>query len=240
MVQRQLLQAYRREYQLLFVAIACFGVGRSLLIAVHRRHRVCAACVALPKHLFRADARAHHTDKHHRQSRYWLRQRSKHPASGTLRRGVWKGQFKVHVAHHTGESMIREQSMLTKETTQYILDEIKPIYVFNGHDHDGCIYKHNNHTIEYTIRSMMGEFGGYSALFEIRKPNPDIENFEYSFKICPFIQTKFINISFGVTGGWLVLFIIYNLILSFIRCYHNQFKKSSSSSSSSNQKYKKD
>lgn len=120
---------------------------------------------------------------------------------------------------------ILEQTMISKESSEYILNHLKPLFIFNGHDHEGCIYKHpNNITTEYTIRSMMGGYGGYSALFEFKKLSPSKqqqEEFEYNFQWCPFIETRFINISFGVTGGWLVLFILFNIILS---CINNSNK----------------
>ncbi|KYR00236.1 hypothetical protein DLAC_03395 [Tieghemostelium lacteum] len=130
----------------------------------------------------------------------------------------------------TDDGFVKEQSMLTKETSQYILDELKPLFIFNGHDHDGCIFKHsNNYTTEYTIRSMMGDFGGYTGLFEIKKsiqsnlsvrnteqdqPIPsELVTYEYNFKACPFIETKYINISFGVTAGYIVSFFFYRILL---------------------------
>eukprot|EP01133_Synstelium_polycarpum_P016942 gene16942-20154_t len=145
------------------------------------------------------------------------------------------------------DELIREQSMLTPETSTYILDELQPIFVFNGHDHDGCIYRHNNLTVE----SMMGEFGGYSGLFEIKKTlnqsllakekrevtsldasaadnnngNTNEDHYEYSFKICPFLETKYVNITFGVTAGWLLLWALFNLVLLAIRAFKSCFAK---------------
>ncbi|KAF2075824.1 hypothetical protein CYY_002858 [Polysphondylium violaceum] len=126
---------------------------------------------------------------------------------------------------------IIEQTMISKESSDYILEHLKPLFIFNGHDHEGCIFKHqNNITTEYTIRSMMGGYAGYSALFELKKlsksSSPSTkEEFEYSFQWCPFIETRFINISFGVTGGWLVLFILFNLVLSFVVPFINKHKQ---------------
>jgi len=35
-----------------------------------------------------------------------------------------------------------EQNMLSEETTNYIIKRVKPKFIFTGHDHEGCIYKH--------------------------------------------------------------------------------------------------
>ncbi|KAN0011997.1 hypothetical protein ACTFIU_000216 [Dictyostelium citrinum] len=141
---------------------------------------------------------------------------------------------------HTANNHVKEQTMLTKETTDYILNEIKPLFVFNGHDHDGCIYQFPSNpsgfnTTEYTIRSMMGGYGGYSALFEFRKinnnNNANVNNnynnnnndkkefFEYQFQLCPFLDTKYINITFGVNVGWAILFLLFNIIYSLYNRY---------------------
>ncbi|EGC31194.1 hypothetical protein DICPUDRAFT_82899 [Dictyostelium purpureum] len=136
-----------------------------------------------------------------------------------------------YIIHHTNQGFIKDQTMLTPETTDFILNEIKPAFIFNGHDHEGCIYKHtNSNTMEYTIRSMMGSYDGYSALFEFRKIKSSSTNndnndknieekeiFEYEFQMCPFLHTKYINITVGVTAGWLVLFILFNIILSIFK-----------------------
>ncbi|EGG20295.1 hypothetical protein DFA_07418 [Cavenderia fasciculata] len=116
-----------------------------------------------------------------------------------------------YIVHRSGDH-IKEQTMLSQETTQFILDELQPEFIVNGHDHDGCIYRHNNKTVEYTIRSMMGGFGGYSALFEIHPNDEQATSFSYSYKICPFVETKYINISFGVSAAIIGLFLLFNLI----------------------------
>ncbi|GAM22178.1 hypothetical protein SAMD00019534_053530, partial [Acytostelium subglobosum LB1] len=55
--------------------------------------------------------------------------------------------YEVNRISRGGKSVIRDQTMLSPETSRFILEEIQPVFIFNGHDHDGCIYKHNN-TIE--------------------------------------------------------------------------------------------
>jgi hypothetical protein len=46
---------------------------------------------------------------------------------------------------------VKWQNMMSTEASQWILEEIQPIFLFNGHDHDGCIYRHNDHTVEYAF-----------------------------------------------------------------------------------------
>jgi len=94
---------------------------------------------------------------------------------------------------------INVQNMLLPESTQAILEAIQPSFVFTGHDHDGCIYRHNEKTVEYTIRSMMGEFGGYAGMFEIRRnlasdPHP----FSYYYTPCSFVSTVTTTVTFIV------------------------------------------
>ena len=59
--------------------------------------------------------------------------------------------------------------MLTPSTTEALLRELKPAYVFSGHDHEGCRFVHPGLIPEYTVRSVMADFSGYSAFFEIRQ-----------------------------------------------------------------------
>eukprot|EP01132_Coremiostelium_polycephalum_P003258 gene3258-4080_t len=48
----------------------------------------------------------------------------------------------------TSEGHVIEQTMLSKETSQFILEHVKPVFIFSGHDHDGCLFRHTNTTIE--------------------------------------------------------------------------------------------
>jgi len=92
------------------------------------------------------------------------------------------------------------QNMILPESTQTILNSIEPSFVFSGHDHDGCIYRHNEKTVEYTIRSMMGEFGGYAGIFEIHRNGPsDPEPFSYYYTPCTFVSTTTTTVTFIVT-----------------------------------------
>lgn len=99
----------------------------------------------------------------------------------------------------TTQGHIDVQNMIQPETTQTILDTVKPAFVFNGHDHDGCIYRHNEQTVEYTIRSMMGEYGGYAGMFEIRRNSEsDSQRFSYHYTPCSFVSTTTTTVTFIV------------------------------------------
>jgi len=106
------------------------------------------------------------------------------------------------------------QNMLQPESTQTILEEFKPSFVFNGHDHDGCIYRHNEQTVEYTIRSMMGEFGGYAGMFEIRRnPATDPQPFSYYYTPCSFVSTAATTITFIVA-------VVYTFVVTSVILYY--------------------
>eukprot|EP01112_Ceratiomyxa_fruticulosa_P016292 TRINITY_DN48_c0_g1_i3.p1 TRINITY_DN48_c0_g1~~TRINITY_DN48_c0_g1_i3.p1 ORF type:complete len:161 (-),score=20.87 TRINITY_DN48_c0_g1_i3:88-570(-) len=130
------------------------------------------------------------------------------------------------------DNYIKVQNMLTPNSTEYILNTLKPRFIFTGHDHDGCIFSHpNNFTTEYTLRSMMGEFGGYAALFEIKKSQNKCEkqsnnnnskkscegyHFEYNFTPCPFVTTNFINAFF-------VFSLVYLATATLLLCRGSKF-----------------
>jgi hypothetical protein len=49
---------------------------------------------------------------------------------------------------YDSRGFVKEQMMLSETTSKRILNELNPIFIFNGHDHFGCFYKHNNFTTE--------------------------------------------------------------------------------------------
>ena len=112
-----------------------------------------------------------------------------------------------------------EQNMLSPRVSQIILDKIKPKYIFNGHDHHGCQYKHKEGTLEYTIRAVQGDFGGNVALFEFREnASGDIE---YQYKDCSFYPTKALVGYFIGVGVWLacvILVLVLRLVLYILCC----------------------
>lgn len=120
-----------------------------------------------------------------------------------------------------GNGHINVQNMILPESTQMILQEMQPTLVFNGHDHDGCIYRHNQKTVEYTVRSMMGGFGGYAGLFEIRRNHNPFDNtpFSYHFTPCPFVSTRTTTITF-------VVFVVYVFVVSSVLLYNTMLQNS--------------
>jgi len=115
---------------------------------------------------------------------------------------------------YTAAGHIDTQNMLLPNSSRVILDEFAPSFVFTGHDHDGCIYRHNEHTVEYTIRSMMGGFGGYAGLFEIRRNHgSETEPFSYYFTPCSFVGTASITVTFIVA-------VVYLFVVASVRLYY--------------------
>jgi len=109
------------------------------------------------------------------------------------------------------------QNMITPESTQTILDSMAPLFVFSGHDHDGCIYRHNEQTIEYTIRSMMGQYGGYAGMFEIRRnPPSDPEPFSYSYTPCAFVSTTTTTVTLIVAAVFVLIAASVNVIFTML------------------------
>jgi len=143
---------------------------------------------------------------------------------------------------YDNDGFIKVQNMLTPNSTEYILNSLKPRFVFTGHDHEGCIFLHpNNLTVEYTLRSMMGEFGGYSALFEIKKSLNSCEenekdkdngnvcdnhhHFEYSYYPCSFVTTDFINVFFVLSlVSLLTIIVIVCNVSKFVKFQNAKYK----------------
>lgn len=38
--------------------------------------------------------------------------------------------------------------MLSEDVSNFIVNDVKPKFIFTGHDHYGCTYKHNDYTTE--------------------------------------------------------------------------------------------
>jgi len=94
------------------------------------------------------------------------------------------------------------------------------VFVVTGHDHEGCFYKHNNHTTEYTIRSMMGGFHGYTAVLEIKATGDSIQPFQYNIHYTFFVIIYVITIVLIAIGIWLALL----MILIFLRFLERKIK----------------
>jgi len=107
--------------------------------------------------------------------------------------------------HYNTEGYVTEQAMISEESTIFILENLKPIFVFDGHDHFGCKYQHNNQTTEYTIRSLMGDFGGYTAVLEIKAQQQPTQ-YEYHILTTSFVIIYAITVLIVMVALWFVLF----------------------------------
>jgi hypothetical protein len=109
------------------------------------------------------------------------------------------------------------QTMLSPNTTNYILNKLQPRFVFTGHDHHGCTYRHNDHTTEYTLVSMLGDYGGSSAIFDIHEIKPG--EFDYTLTRCPFYTTGrvYLYLLILLPLSWL-LFLFIKLLMCCCCC----------------------
>lgn len=91
--------------------------------------------------------------------------------------------------------------MQLENSSSLLLQMMKPRFIFNGHDHNGCYSFHDgignvvktqlpletNYStgaFEITLRSFMAEFQGYSGMFEIHQSSNG--EYVYSVQTCGF------------------------------------------------------
>ncbi|KAJ5079785.1 metallo phosphoesterase related [Anaeramoeba ignava] len=70
------------------------------------------------------------------------------------------------------------QNMLSENTSDFIINNIKPFMIFTGHSNSGCQYTHQDKITEYTLRSVNGDFGGGFVVLEI-KPNSNGSGYRF-------------------------------------------------------------
>lgn len=104
--------------------------------------------------------------------------------------------------------------MISSEASKFILDNLKPSFIFSSHDHYGCSYKHNNITTEYTIRSMMGDFSGHTSGFQIEKDPNSPNGFKYTYFETNFIYFVWISVWLVSIGIWIIALLIFLIFLS--------------------------
>jgi len=102
---------------------------------------------------------------------------------------------------------VEEQTTLSEESSKFLIEEIKPKYIFTGHDHYGCLYQHNENTTELIVRSMMGDFGGYSAVLEIVKNSEG--DYDYNLYVTRFLVMYAVTTLLIALGIWLVIVCLY-------------------------------
>lgn len=130
------------------------------------------------------------------------------------------------------------QTMLTPETTRELLS-YEPMFAFSGHDHNGCHAQHDwtrpgdgdviteegmaqgepmdtevrGVTYEFTVRSIMGDFGGHMAVLEMQQYVDAVtseKKWQYSVlhtHFLPTLDVVFIMTLLGVC--LLALFVFY-------------------------------
>lgn len=108
-------------------------------------------------------------------------------------------------------AVVTEQTMMTDVTTNTILERLKPAFIFSGHDHEGCEFTHNipntNDTAqEYTVRSMMGDYGGVTGLFEI-VPSAN-GTYDFHFHYCPFIPLQYVSVVIIFNIVWPIVYLV--------------------------------
>lgn len=113
--------------------------------------------------------------------------------------------------------IVYSQNTLSTNATEFLLNYMKPEFVFVGHDHEGCVYDHatrdGKSVREYTLRSIMGDFSGYIGLFEITKSNNGA--YEYHFQYCPYVWIKF---AIALVIALLVWFLLAALFVLWTCC----------------------
>ena len=120
----------------------------------------------------------------------------------------------------SSSGFVDKQNHLSAFSTRYLLDDVQPDIVLTGHDHHGCIYNHTNKheksIMEYTIRSIMGDFSGTGALLEIYNNNG---TWSHSFNYCYFAPLRLITTTTAIFISLLLLFCLYLLIAKcLIKC----------------------
>lgn len=111
--------------------------------------------------------------------------------------------FKYYNNEH---KWLRSQNHLSEDATNRLLDGIfgredPRGVILAGHDHEGCVssysfdHEHGNWSVEggtgnavseYTVRSMMGEFGGNTGLLT-GSWNDTEQKYDFQYSLCPFV-----------------------------------------------------
>ncbi|CCJ28115.1 unnamed protein product [Pneumocystis jirovecii] len=134
-----------------------------------------------------------------------------------------------YVKYYEKDKTIKEQNHLSENSSNLVLTRLfNHIYngaIITGHDHEGCdcihmlddqgmwiVKRFNNEKEgirEITVRSMMGQYGGYSGVFSA-KINEASDKWEFSYCLYPFVINQI----------WWSIYIcdfIYRGIKSFVR-----------------------
>lgn len=91
------------------------------------------------------------------------------------------------------------QTVLSANTTLLLLERLRPVLVFSGHDHEGCVYRHNNETVEHTVRAAQGFYETNLAVLSIGR-NQNDGSYRYELVNCPFWHTNYYCVLLALTA----------------------------------------
>ena len=100
------------------------------------------------------------------------------------------------------------QNTLSEKTTKWILRHLRPDVVFTGHDHEGCTYVHPNVSVtEYTVRSVMGDYAGNTAVLRL------YERGTVAVQQCPAFTTHTVVVCVIAAPVVVVVFLLYSWVV---------------------------
>lgn len=125
-----------------------------------------------------------------------------------------------------------DQTVLTANTTQLLLERLQPVLVFSGHDHEGCVYNHSGGIVEHTVRAAQGFYETNLAVLSIIRRERD-DSYHYQVDNCPFWHTNYYCVLLALTGVWIVALVI---AIATKRVFVDDFVVAESSSSARGRK----
>eukprot|EP01061_Rhynchopus_euleeides_P023604 TRINITY_DN38356_c0_g1_i1.p1 TRINITY_DN38356_c0_g1~~TRINITY_DN38356_c0_g1_i1.p1 ORF type:complete len:420 (+),score=143.89 TRINITY_DN38356_c0_g1_i1:141-1262(+) len=103
--------------------------------------------------------------------------------------------------------MVRWQHTLSESTTEWILTNMRPALVLSGHDHEGCSFDHPGGVTEVTVRSVLGDYSGNTALLSARRDGT------LALQQCPFYRSQVVVAACIYMMVAVLLCILYTLCL---------------------------
>jgi len=113
---------------------------------------------------------------------------------------------------------VQQQNVLSRNVTHLLLDKLRPQFIFTGHDHEGCEYRHalpgGGEAREITVRSVQAEYGGHAQLFAIGPtPKPGAaRRSRYGLSTCAFHTHIELKVVAGVAAGSLAFLVLWELL----------------------------
>ena len=107
---------------------------------------------------------------------------------------------------------IKDQTHLRKETSEKLFGILHPSIIFVGHDHNGCYHEFQGGVREYTVRSVMGDYGGNVQLLGIKR-SEEGNGYEYNVEACPLVfRMRDLLVYFVLLALWIIYLVITALI----------------------------